>query len=208
MTNRQVAIYTTTRPLGANGFYSPLVWENALEYATYGITYIADRDSTITVQFSNDRFNITFQQLFYVLANETFNFTDIVPSAYFRLRVDNQEATAMTLLSLSTYLKNDSKNTNVLNANLWLNAATGVGGVSALINSNFNIHNYTFFGTVNGTTNLVVQMSNDGNTWYSTQYTYTASGAGSFGFNVNLVAQYVRLVSSANIVATIQCNAN
>jgi len=207
--NKQLAVYTSIKPLVANGFFSPLIWEDALQYSTYSITLTADKNCIITVQFTNDRLNITYQQVFSVLAGEAFNYNDIISSSYFRLRVDNTEGTNMTAFSLSTYLKNDTKSSNVISALLWGNVATGINGVSALINSNFNIKNYTFFGDVDGATDLIVQISNDGSTWYSTQYTYTASGAGYFGFNVsNLVAQYVRLQSSNNITAKAYCNAN
>ena len=175
--NKQLAVYTSSKPLVGNGFFSPLVWEDALQYSTYAITLTADKNCSITVQFTNDRLNITYQQVFTVLAGEAFNYNDIISSSYFRLRVDNIEGTNMTAFSLSTYLKRDSKSSNVVSALLWGNVATGINGVSALINSNFNINNYTFFGDVDGATDLIVQISNDG-TWYSTQYTYTASGAG------------------------------
>jgi hypothetical protein len=207
--NKQLAVYTSIKPIVANGFFSPLIWEDALQYSTYAITLTADKNCTITVQFTNDRFNITYQQVFTVLAGEAFNYNDVISSSYFRLRVDNIEGTNMTTFSLSTYLKNDGKSSNVVSAILWDNDQTGLYGTSATINSNFNINNYTFFGDVDGATDLIVQISNDGSTWYSTQYTYTSSGASQFGFNVsNLVAQYVRLQSTNDVSAEAYCNAN
>jgi len=209
MANKQLALYTSIKPLVGNGFFSPLVWEDALAYSTYAITLIADQDCSITVQFSNDRFNITSQQVYNVLAGNAFNFQDVILSSYFRLRVDNLTASAMTQFSLATYLKNEEKKANCITTELWGNVATGVNGNSSLINSNFNVRNYTFLGNVSGATVLTVQCSNDGNNWYSSQYAYTSAGAGDFGFNVNgLVAQYVRLQSSLNITATAYCNAN
>ena len=206
--NKQLAVYTSIKPLVANGFFAPLVWENALEYSTYAITLTADRNCAITVQFSNDKFNITLQQVFYVLAGHSFNISDIVSSGYFRLRVDNEEAVAMTLFSLATYLKNGAgdKLANVISSNLWNNVSTGVGGVSSLINATFNNRDYLFFGSVSGATVLTVQVSNDFANWYDTQYSYTSSSAAGFGFSVSLVAQFVRLKSSANITATAYCN--
>lgn len=207
--NKQLAVYTSIRPLTANGFFAPLVWENAVEYSTYAITLTADRDCAITVQFSNDRFNITLQQIFNVVAGTSFNISDIVSSGYFRLRVDNLEATAMTVFSLATYLKNGAgdKLANIISSNIWTTVATGVGGVSSAINASFNNRDYTFFGNVSGATVLTVQISNDFSNWYDTQYSYMASTAANFGFNVNgLVAQFVRLKSSANITATAICN--
>jgi len=208
MSNIQIAIYTSSRPLVASGFFSPLIWVDALNYARYGISLTADKDCSITVQFSNDRLNITYQQVFNVLAGQPFNYNDIVSSAYFRLRVDNTELTAMTEFSLSTYLLQNSKNANVIAATLWDGTSTGVNGNSSIVNSNFNIKNYTFFGNVSSATDLTIQISNDGANWYSTQYTYTSSGAGNFGFNTNLVAQYLRLQSSNDVIATVLCNAN
>jgi stress response protein YsnF len=85
---------------------------------------------------------------------------------------------------------------------LWSNALTGVNGFSSIADlSNINQLNLTFYGSVNGATSLVVQFSNDGTNFYDSQYSYTLSGSGNWGFNINSSPLYVRLKSTNSITA-------
>ena len=87
---------------------------------------------------------------------------------------------------------------------LWATVSTGVNGVSSSVNlSQISPTVLTFFGNSNGATVFTVQFSDDGSTWYSSQYTYTLTSAGDFGFSIQSCPFYVRLMSSANVA----CNA-
>lgn len=60
------------------------------------------------------------------------------------------------------------------------------------------VANLTFYGTSgDGTGNITVQFSNDGTTFYDSQYVYGVVIAGHFGFNVPCSPKYVRLKSNA-----------
>ena len=88
-------------------------------------------------------------------------------------------------------------------ATLWNNTTTGVNGVSlsvALIISNQK--NLSFFGNVSGATNLIVQFSNDGTTFYDSQYSYTQSASGDFGFNTTGSPLFCRIKSTNSVTAT------
>jgi hypothetical protein len=87
---------------------------------------------------------------------------------------------------------------------LWATASTGAGGFSASADlSGKSVLNLTFYGNSNLATVFTVQFSNNGTTWYSSQYTYTLTSAGDWGFSIPASPFYVRLTSSANV----SCNA-
>lgn len=94
------------------------------------------------------------------------------------------------------------------NGTLWSAASTGVNGVSNAVNlSALKITNMTFMGNCNNATLLTVQFSNDGVTYYDSQYSYNLTGAGDFGFNLACCPNYLRMKSSQNVTATVIVNA-
>lgn len=100
---------------------------------------------------------------------------------------------------------------NVVNSRgsgvLWSGSSTGANGVSLAVNlSNKNVKNVTFMGSLDGDSLLTVQFSNDGTTYYDSQYTYTLSAAGDMGFNIACCPNYIRLKSSKDRTATIYAN--
>ncbi len=95
------------------------------------------------------------------------------------------------------------------NALLWSASPTGVNGVSNAVNlSALKISNMTFMGNCNNATLLTVQFSNDGTTYYDSQYSYNLTGAGDFGFNLTCCPNYLRMKSSQNVTATVIVNAS
>ena len=82
---------------------------------------------------------------------------------------------------------------------LWNNEAITSGETSAIADlSTKRVANLTFYGTSgDGTGNITVQFSNDGTTFYDSQYVYGVVIAGHFGFNVPCSPKYVRLKSNA-----------
>lgn len=90
---------------------------------------------------------------------------------------------------------------------LWSGSATGAGGVSLAVDLSLkNIKNITFMGYCNGATLLTVQFSNDGTTYYDSQYTYTLSASGDVGFNLGCCPNYLRVKSSNNVTASLFVN--
>lgn len=90
------------------------------------------------------------------------------------------------------------------NSTLWDSVNTGINGTSSSLNlSNSTQTNITFFGTVSGATNLIVQFSLDGTNFYSSQYSYNVSTSGQIGFNIQASPYYCRLLSTNDITAKI-----
>lgn len=95
------------------------------------------------------------------------------------------------------------------NGTLWGAVTTGVNGVSNAVNlSALKVNNITFMGNCNGATLLTVQFSNDGITYYDSQYSYNLTGASDFGFNLTCCPNYFRMKSSQNVTATVIVNAS
>jgi hypothetical protein len=87
---------------------------------------------------------------------------------------------------------------------LWATTSTGAGGFSASADlANKAVLNLTFYGNSNTATVFTVQFSNNGTTWYSSDYTHTLVTAGDWGFSITASPFYVRLTSSVNV----SCNA-
>jgi hypothetical protein len=87
---------------------------------------------------------------------------------------------------------------------LWATLSTGVGGFSASADlANKPVLNLTFYGNSNSATTFTVQFSNNGTTWYSSEYTHTLVAPGDWGFSITASPFYVRLTSSADV----SCNA-
>lgn len=113
--------------------------------------------------------------------------------------LDVSDADTHTKLdNIQTQLEKSNKGTSTL----WSNNLTGVNGVSLTADlSNVNQSNLSIFGNVNGATQLIVQFSNDGSNFYDSQYSYTQSASGDYGFNINASPKYLRLKSTVSVTA-------
>jgi hypothetical protein len=97
-----------------------------------------------------------------------------------------------------TQIEKSNKGTSTL----WSNSLTGVNGVSLVANLSDVVQtNLTIFGSVNGATSIVVQFSNDGVTFYDSQYSYVQSASGNWGFNITACPLYLRLKSTISVTA-------
>lgn len=87
--------------------------------------------------------------------------------------------------------------------NAWNAAAASAGDTSAAIDTQY-MANVTAFGNVDAATDIIIQVSQDGATFYDIQ-TLTLTGASDFAQNLTVGARYVRLKTSAaaTITATI-----
>jgi hypothetical protein len=93
------------------------------------------------------------------------------------------------------------------NGTLWSGSATGAGGLSLAVDLTLkNIKNITFIGNCNGGTLLTVQFSNDGTTFYDSQYSFTLSASGDVGFSLACCPNHVRVKSSNNVTASLFVN--
>lgn len=89
--------------------------------------------------------------------------------------------------------------------NCWENEATGVSGLSNVIELSSRPF-VTFFGNVNGTTVITVEVSPDGSVavpeWFDSQIKWFLT-SGDFMRTIQLAAPYLRLRSSADVTADI-----
>lgn len=89
-------------------------------------------------------------------------------------------------------------------ANAWNNVSVGVGGTSNTSDDLFYVSKVSVFGTRSAATEIIIQFSANGSTFYDSGYRI-ASGTGDFGLTIDTASRYVRLksVAAATITATI-----
>lgn len=168
------------------------------------ISVECDSKYSLTVNFSSNGSDFGIDKNFVnniVSANA--NTYSIKPELrYIQVVLINTDTINQTYLRLNTIFKStgtEVERGNVNHYQIFDGTATGVNGTSLTIPSSLYNSNYTFYGNVGGATDLTVQVSGDGTNFFDTQYSYTSSGSGNYGFNVVLSAEYVRLKSSANV---------
>lgn len=171
------------------------------------ISVECDSTYSLTVNFSSNGSDFGIDKNFVnniVSANA--NTYSIKPELrYIQVVLINTDINNQTYLRLNTIFKSTATEVergNVNHYQIFDGSLTGINGTSLTIPSSLYNSNYTFYGNVGGATDLVVQISGDGTNFFDTQYIYTSSGSGNFGFNTVLSAEYVRL-KSTNDVATV-----
>jgi hypothetical protein len=106
------------------------------------------------------------------------------------------------------YVALSSSSGSTSSVTLWLNESITSEETSAVADlSTKRVANLTFFGTSgDGVGNITVQFSNDGTTFYDSQYVYGVVIAGHFGFNIQCSPKYIRLKSDATTTSS-NCSA-
>jgi hypothetical protein len=176
-------------------------------------------NTSLDVNVTNTGFNCNNLPLSIVGGGVIITATDAIPVEgtilnlqYTELQAINTNTSATNTKIDATNTKLDTTNTNLTNtynllntkgsAILWNNVSSGINGLSTAVNlSNIKISNMTFMGKSSGATLFTIQFSNDGITYYDSQYSYNFSGAGSFGFNINGCPNYLKMKSSNDVVA-------
>ena len=187
-------------PLNSGGIFIG-VWERVL-YATAQITLLSDTTTEIICyqslnkqQVQTTSFNVSANQYF------TYNINLNLPFVYFTVR--NTSGTNQTLLNFSTLYKNISDN-NKGSLQVWNDSeSSGIDGVSIQVNLNQNSANITCFGNVDNATTITLQLSNDNDIYYDSQYALTTTAGQDFGFSVPASSiKYCRLKSSSDVYIT------
>jgi len=185
---------------------------STVNYSEIVISVETDVSYQLVVNFSSNGTDIGHQEViteaFIAGLGKTFSFKPYMQ--FYNVNLLNTSVSPQGYLNLASVLKTDGVNVqlnNVRNYQIYGSAGT-TGSGSLLINGGNYPRQYTFFGSVNGATDLTVQISPDSNAFYDTQYTYTSSGGGSFGFTVPISATYLRLTSSnsVNCDAWVNCS--
>jgi hypothetical protein len=69
--------------------------------------------------------------------------------------------------------------------------------------TNLNIKSITIYGSCSSGTTIIIQCSNDGTIWYSSQYTIVMTSANSFGFGISgFCPRYLRLQNQDLVTVT------
>jgi len=204
-TTRQSVRLSSIVPLNANGVFLPAVFEDLLLYPGIILSLNGDTDMRIELYQSTNGANISNTKVYYVDKRNSLNIQFNLNCRFFKLRVDNLENQAQTVLNLQTIYSN----LHVPQAieagafKIWNNSVLATSNSPSIAyNSNFRNLMFTFYGNASAATVLTVQLSNNGTNYYNTQTTYTVPAAGDFGFSYNGIFNYIRLVSSAAITIT------
>ena len=115
--------------------------------------------------------------------------------------------------NLNTIDTNSNKIYGCLNTSgfilLWANTLVLENATSSSITPYLKSSIFTFFGNSSNATILTVQLSYDSTNFYDSQYSYTLTSGGNFGFTLNLAGVgYIRLKTSAGTTITAYCNFN
>jgi hypothetical protein len=92
-----------------------------------------------------------------------------------------------------------------ITATVWNNVSVVQNGTSNIISPGTSTYNNTVlscYGTSSQNATIAVQFSNNGTTFYTTQYQYTLT-AGNFGFSIPCSAYHVRLILLSAVTSTI-----
>jgi hypothetical protein len=204
-TTRQSVNLSTINPLQALGVFIPPRWDDLLLFPGIILSLRGDTDMRLELYESTNGANISNTKIYYIDKNQPLNIQFNLNARFFKLRVDNLENQAQTILNLQTIYSNlhVPQAIEAGQFKIWNNTTLiGSNQPSIAYNSNFRNTLFTFYGDASAATVLTVQLSYDGVNYYNTQTTYTISAAGNFGFSYQGVFNYIRLVSSAAITIT------
>ena len=185
---------------------------STIDYNEILVSIETDTKYQLVINFSSDGLNIGKQEVFemqYASVNaKTFSFKPYLQ--FYNVILINTDAVSQTYLTIKSLLKSDGVNVQLANLKDFQIYDIGgtTGAASMLINGGYFPRQYTFYGYLSDATTLTIQISPDTTNWYDTQYSYTSSGAGSFGFTIPLAASYLRVVSSNSVNSNMWVNSN
>jgi len=214
MSGKIDGLNSTTFPLGASNSFSGS-FVSTVDYNEIVISVETDTPYQLIVNFSSNGTDIGHQEVITenfaqptALNGKTYSFKPFMQ--FYSVILLNISGSAQTYLTVSSILKSDGVNVQLNNLRDYqiFSSAGTTGSGSYLINGGNYPRQYTFYGSVSGATDLIVQISADNTTFYDTQYTYTSSTAGSFGFTVPIAASYLRLTSSNSVNCDCWVNSN
>jgi hypothetical protein len=204
-TTRQSVNLSTINPLSALGVFIPPRWDDLLVFPGVILSLKGDTDMRLELYESTNGSNISNTKIYYIDKRQPLNIQFNLNARFFKLRVDNLENQAQTVLNLQTIYSNLHVPQAIESGQfkVWNNTTLiGSNQPSIAYNSNFRNTLFTFYGNASAATVLTVQISNDNINYYNTQTTYNILAAGDFGFSYQGVFNYIRLISSNAITIT------
>ena len=172
------------------------IWEDILEYATIQIQFKASTSCEIKLHQSSDKTAVAVETIDYFAGSGVLDLTRQVTGSFFYITVRNL-GVDQTQLSLQTIYKVQSaiNPPYVADVSLW-NASILANGVT---NYYYNTSGYkyvTLYGDASDVTDLALEVSADGASWYTTQYVYSLTTAGNFGYSLTIPFKFLRIKAS------------
>ena len=208
-TTRQSVNLSTINPLQANGVFIPSRYDDLLLFPGIILSVKGDTNMKLELYESTNGSNISNTKFYFIDKNKSLNIQYNLNARYFKLKLNNLENQAQTLLNLQVIYSNlhvpqaiESGSFKIWNASV----LSAINQPSISYNSNFKNSLFTFYGSSSAASVLTVELSDDNVNWYNTQTTYTQSAPGEFGFSYSGVFNYIRLISSAATTITAYLN--
>ena len=179
--------------------------EDVLQYNTTQFQLTSDTVNEITIYQSNDRITYTTTKISYTTPNVSLSCNVPLLCRFIFYNIENNSGTNQTSFNLRVLYRNTSSS-SVLSRIVWNTVQTGAGGYSSIVSFPHGVRNYTIYGNVSLATDLTVELSCDGVTFFDSQSVYSTL-AGNLGFNLTLCSPYVRLKSSEDVLAKVYISA-
>lgn len=173
--------------------------DSVLNYNLCQYSITASTNCLITIYQSNDLTTYVTSNLSYTTPNVTQTYCLPLSASLVKFNVQNNTLLNQTSLNLRVLYRN-SEPIGKTTTQLWSTISSGVAGVSNIVdNSKNNCQTITFIGAVGGATDLTVQSSVSGTTFYNTQSVVTLVSGGDVGFTIQSASPYIRVQSSADV---------
>ena len=172
-------------------------YEEVSQYGACVVSLFSDQVNTITIHQSQNM-NLEYTQTFTTVANTQFtqNIELTAPFVYFTVR--NSSSTTETVMAFTVLYKVDFQQTiDVTRQGIvaWTNASVLSTVTSSILNLLATTSkNVSVYGNSSVVGKLTVMFSYDGVTFFQSQYSYTLTVAGNFGFTIPVSCGYTRLL--------------
>jgi hypothetical protein len=182
------------------------VYETNLENKVININIYTENQDTLTIYYTNDPNGTPLITETYIINNLSCNttITSTIKSRFVKIGITSGVTTGKRIYDV-TYITNENTQYVVKprgSGIFWNNATVITNELSNAINlSSSPTSNLTIYGTSSNNVTICLQFSNDGVTYYNTQYTYAIS-VNDFGFNIVAAPNYIRLITNGATTIT------
>lgn len=156
------------------------------------VVYSTDKETKLTLEWSLDNLNWDFQEVYDNMTAGNHEIRHHNKGQFFRVRVDNKEASNMTYFRLGCKFINDVGAFQTMNKTIYSNEA-----LLANVDSNsVNVERFTkcvVYGETDTPTNIEMYISPDqGTSWYLSNEKVIMAVSGQFYLDINMPGQYVK----------------
>jgi hypothetical protein len=199
--SQQSTLNSSSTPLGAGRAFLG-VYEEVLLFGSINVQIKASTACDVVLYQTSDRLSDSTETIPYHPTDGLVSFSRPVTGSFFKVVVRNL-GVAQTLFSIQTIYKAQSVQPAGTVSKQLYSASIGINGVTPALYNLQNYHIVSIYGSVSGATNLTLQLSLDGVTYFDTQYVYSIASAGGYGYALTLPFQYFRIKSSSAVTAIV-----